>query len=350
MSVLLRQVQIPRMYDAVPDDPASAALYCSLMLRVLQDALSNCVLLVDPENLMTGEMFQSVRRWPPKYRHRCQELLRELRKRNRFVKLDASLPPVLTCGRAGCGKSLEIASSQGPDIVLAPTDCQCCSTGVGERATTVHLIDYGISHFSEIRSTRERVELADGEMTREEFERIVWVPLFRYAKHVKVFDRNIGHQFVEQVRRGSSIRVKENYARTLEWMFGLFAQLSEGRTGVHFEVTCGLDADIMSNAQMGTASDELHSFAERLAARYGGKIEMRVKVESERKMRHARFVVTDQVALMVERGFDLLRTDGLLRDVVITHTSSAGQIEAEVRTLDDAPRGALSALESLQVT
>jgi hypothetical protein len=48
----------------------------------------------------------------------------------------------------------------------------------------------------------------------------------------------------------------------------------------------------------------------------------------------SRFLFTDQIALLVARGFDLL-DDEWVRDVIITQVSDREAVEKEVRDMDD---------------
>jgi hypothetical protein len=41
------------------------------------------------------------------------------------------------------------------------------------------------------------------------------------------------------------------------------------------------------------------------------------QAEHGREMHHDRFLLTDQIALQVSRGFDLLRADGRVKDVLV---------------------------------
>ncbi len=65
---------------------------------------------------------------------------------------------------------------------------------------------------------------------------------------------------------------------------------------------------------------------------------MNVKAERHSaEMPHARCIITDQIALSADCGFDLLKRDGRIRDVVIGLLPNRGEIERQARPLPDVP-------------
>ena len=95
----------------------------------------------------------------------------------------------------------------------------------------------------------------------------------------------------------------------------------------------------------------LSQFEADMKRRYSFDFTLKIKEESGRdqEMPHARYLITDQIGILIERGFDLLWTDqqmrdnGLnpsnddrpIRDVTISRISEPNKIEAAVRKLPD---------------
>jgi hypothetical protein len=83
---------------------------------------------------------------------------------------------------------------------------------------------------------------------------------------------------------------------------------------------------------------ELRKFASHLSAQHGFTLTMTVKEDTGRaRMPHGRYLFTDQIALLVERGFDLLMGGDRIRDVEISLAADPSSVEHEMRDLPDAP-------------
>jgi len=336
--MLLLTMHLPRLYSDLPVNEAGARQHCSQMLALLRDVERNCVLLVDEGNIMTGEMFAGAHKWPQKYRKKGQELLRELGNRRRMVKVGNDATMEVACSAPGCQHAVGILNVETPDVLVGPEGCQQCASFAESGVAVTGISDYQLSSFADLRRETETIALTDGEWGRVEFEQRVWQPLFRYAKDVKIFDRYIGRHLQRERGGGFYPQLKPEYSRSLEWIFGQFAALSEGRATRVFEITCGLEEDRLSPEDMVGAAEVLRSFARMLSEKYGLHMAMNVKVERhDAKMPHARCIITDQLALSVERGFDLLRRDGRIRDVVVGLLPNRGEIERQARTLPDVP-------------
>jgi hypothetical protein len=325
--MLLRTVHIPRIYTDLPPDPYSGQ-YCALVLSILQGMEENCLLLVDDSELILKEITDGVDRWPPKYRKRAQQALTMLRKRHRFAKVPFTLLPHVGCGRAGCQCAVSIANQNKIDCLLGADNCTV------EPADAIRISDFVLSAFEARRRASQRYELADGEWDKSEFERNIWEPLFRDAKHVKLFDRMLGRTVTES----QPPAVKQNFVRGFDWVFEQFAKHNVGRSGSVFEVTSALKQSL-TPPQTKTAAETLRRFARDLSNKYGVPMTMKVKRETGTLiMPHDRFMFTDQIALWVSRGFDLLDGNGnKVRDVIIRIVTDPGKIESRISRLPDAP-------------
>jgi hypothetical protein len=343
--MLLRAIHMPLLYDEVPSDPDVADLYCSALLTLLEDTTRNGILFVDSDNLMFDVMDRGIsnkKKWQVTARKRAQEYLELLERRNRLVRIEPVSSTEASCGGQGCAQSLTLARQERPDTVITRARCTHCdllqSNGIW--ATSLH--DYAASSFRRNRNSAESVELADGEWDKKTFEQQVWAPVFRYAKHVKLFDRMLGHHLTGKLERGKplspgrQLEVGRNFTRGLEWTFAQFLAHAPIRPSRRFEVTCGLDATQFHESVLKAAASALRQYANDLSEKYGFAITMHVKRErTDAALRHARFIITDQIALVVERGFDLLRSDDKVRDVIINHVQNPEKIEREARDLID---------------
>ena len=91
----------------------------------------------------------------------------------------------------------------------------------------------------------------------------------------------------------------------------------------------------------------LQDFAKSLLKECDGRVAPSMVVYVRRRgssMSHARFLITNQVGLLVDRGFDLLDERNAVRDVQIKHVSKPGAIARHVGNLSLAPTDAIEAL------
>ena len=185
---------------------------------------------------------------------------------------------------------------------------------------------------------------ANSEWTQKNFEEKVLIPIFDRAKHVKIFDRNIGH-----ITKGT---LPDNYRLTLEWMINIFTQLSsEGERT--FEITSGVDTRFSdSTKNTGDIVDALRQFESEVKDKHGFPIKVNIKKEThDNQLPHARYLITDQIGLLIERGFDLLWGDQKMKhksldpqqddrpirdfDIKLIPYSDWGNIEKSARLLEN---------------
>jgi hypothetical protein len=335
--MILRTIHFPTAYDP-PNSVGDARYYYSGILQILSDALVNCVLLVDEEGQILQQVISSVESWPHSYRISAEKKLRRLRERKRIVKVSACDYAVDgDCSNVGCQHAAGIASSWEAELSVTPETCTCrdeCLPG----ARIVTVCEYQLSAFHERRSAAERCRLRPGEWAKERFHSEILRPVFRFAKHVKVIDRHIGRQFTNQLVRSrhSTRALRNRFEDSLEWLFECFMADSRPRDGRTFEIICGLQSTDLSDEEMAAAATELCAFAARLTNRFGLEVRMTAKAEAlNQELPHARYLITDQIALLFDRGFDLVRHDGTIRDVEVIRVDSPGEIEADARQLSD---------------
>lgn len=114
------------------------------------------------------------------------------------------------------------------------------------------------------------------------------------------------------------------------------------------QVITGVETDKLDNMQMTKVAEVIERFALELNQSYGIEVSFDVRCEKRgKKLHHARYLVTDQVVLLIERGFDLLcdgdqkkalevdSADLRVRDVSVSifERDEYSQVEAEARKL-----------------
>lgn len=321
--MLFRTIHMPGLYSRIPADSANALSYCGHLIQALLDSEKNCVILVDQKGDISNEMAVGISRWPIKCRKRAEELLEKLKKRKRlFVIPSGGFSQSLICPCHPCMAACEI--SMTPDIYMILTKNECATCALMPRS--VILEEYVVSTYNEERSKKERIELNEGEWSKFDFEDRVWKPLFRHTrKRVRLFDRFIGRTMKKE---GSTFRLEARFESALDWMLEQFASFHCGKPKPSFEIHTAVgmyETDSAKNPV--TAAQYLRDWAASRSAKYGCKIVMHVKKERiGSEMKKSRFVITDQIALFVSHGTDLLRKDGRIRGVEIFNSLEGDKI------------------------
>jgi hypothetical protein len=338
---------------SIPSDPSTQRFFYSAGIGLLYDLALAGVLIVDSGNCISSELFTAVDKWPVKYRKRAKELLTKLRVTNRIVKTADGYELAGTCPIESCKHGVAIAKNHAA-TAIAYGPCMACAGDQVPGSYLVDLAEYPLSTvFRESRLGRTLI-LGNGQWTQLEFEQKVLIPVFTYAKHVKIYDRHIGRSIWTRDAGGMPLKestVSPNYRITLEWIFKLFLATSPVKLSRVFEVCCGLDVRFMTALEIQVALKALKHFEEQMQKLTGFPFHIIVKRETRQDtLPHARYLITDQVALLIERGFDLLWSDeqmtrhGLppssqprrIRDVVVASCPDhPGQIEKAVRALPD---------------
>lgn len=330
--MFFRTLHFPTVYTTSSSGIIHTSSQCSLLLLILKSLLSNGLILVDEMGGIRRAISDAIQEWPPNYRKEGEEILIQLNKRNRFVDVPVEAGSAsLTCLEPACRLALEIARRENLDLCLAKTSC-CDCIGL---PLAVDLLSYSASGAFATILNRGSVVLGDGEWDKSLFEANILHPVLRHAKHVKVIDRWVGRS-LKWDKKTLTYKVAENYADALRWIFEQFVVTAADRYTTGFEVFCGIRA-IDCRGREEKVAQALKRWADDCTNRYGYQMTIHVKLERPtQEMRHDRYLITDQIAIHVGRGVDLLRSDRQrVRDVTLGIVHDPGKIEAEVRSLQE---------------
>ncbi len=326
--------------------------YCDSSVRILDDLIQNCFLLVDEGGVIEKELFNAVRNsWPIQYRKRGLERLTLLRCRGRFVRLaQIRYDLVQDCTKIACKHGVGISLKNETDALIVGENCHTCAKAYLKEVRPPCQTDivnawaeYSLSNFYKKRRIM-RIILKNGEWTKKNFENNILAPILRFAKHVKIIDRQIG-----RTARKDKEELSENYFRTLHWIIQLFSDIStvNNRT---IEIYCGIIADKdkrtkepSNKAELRNKLNALETFERNLQPELKKKgITIRVYKKKEllgKEVPHARYLTTDQqIGYNIDRGFDILRDDNMIRDVdvsVCDNQKDLGKIVNAARLLPD---------------
>jgi hypothetical protein len=348
--MLLRSVLLKSVLAAVPQDLVSQRLFCGIVIGILNDLAENCVVLVDEHNLTTGELFEAARRWPIKFRPSVLKLLTLLRTRHRFVKVASGYALADNCVELTCKHCIGIANAAAPAAVIASEPCVCATANLTQaRAVSVH--DYSTSPFQESRTQSRMYQLNRGEWDQHAFERIILVPLFSDAKSVKIYDRWIANSIETRgydQRVLASTEVGERFRNALEWIIQVFLAAST-QSLKRLEVFSAVDTRNKDRNEIAIILAALKAFETDIRSKYNfPSFDLIVKEETRQsRMLHSRYLLTDQVGVLMERGFDLFLDDSAMRDMkldptrdvrriqdcIVAYCPEAAKVEGVVRTL-----------------
>ncbi|MCL1469147.1 hypothetical protein [Argonema antarcticum] len=338
--MLVRTILLPSVLKA---NPENQSVHYGMMIGLLQDLEKNGVVLLDETNCIKAALFQDIGNLPVKFRKKAEVLLKDLKKKNRFVEL--SLPDVFKpiCKNKPCQQCIRIGKEYLPPAILVSYGCKECTETQLALFPSVEVIDvaeYRISNLFESHLKQVDRVFLNGESKQDKFEQEIFIPLFRDAKHIKIYDRWIGRSALQPPDIG---QIGDNYKLTLEWIIDVF--LRESRLGVScvLEVYCGLDTRNICQAKIRTFVASLRQFESEMRHTHSfPNFKLIIKKETQaNQMPHDRYLITNQVAISIARGFDLLldkRKDPYprrVRDVTIAYCSEAAKIEQAVRSLPD---------------
>lgn len=258
--MLLLTITSPSIFDLSAYSGTDKGLYCSLVIGVLHDLLENGIILVDEKNVVLKEISSLISTWPIKYRKKCQQLIRDLQYRNRFVQFSqADYTLKTTCNKQFCQHCIGISIVAPNSTLLTTGDCYDCACKYMPKTTVTDIASYFFSnHFRECRNNKAYI-LGDGEWSKSVFENKIFSPLFLHAKDIKILDRWIGRS-VTPKGGGGSIDFSNNYQRTLEWIFDLFFTRTRPRNKGNVEVFCGLDTTRLSTTQKAATISAIRVF------------------------------------------------------------------------------------------
>jgi len=323
------------------------------LVRMLRDLSENCIIFIDRDATLAREFFEELNMWPVKYRKPAKELLTRLRRYNRLIKMAPSSLLKKGCSFPSCHIGVTTAEAARTDAVVACDQCQPCASSQLV-VSVVSVSDYHTSSFCSERSRLLQVRAANGEIHDQAFEQRVLRPLFAFAKQVRIYDRYIGRSIPPAPGSGNRLDVLlgERYRRSLEWLARCLAHSTQHETPPDLFIYCGVQAWRFPRESVYLSVSELRTFAESLNEKYGLRVTVVFKEEAPgREMMHARYLITDQIGVLIERGVDLLWTNAEmhraslspgrdprpLRDFAVFYCDSddSHQIEKEMRHLPD---------------
>jgi hypothetical protein len=323
--MLVNAVHLPKAYDS-SEDPLGQ-MYEALVLNLLVDAQQGTLLFVDQEGTLRKAMTSYLDRWDVNKRKRAKELLANLDKRRRILRLPTTgvRPPGTECRQPGCSQALHLTSAYQTDLVIRPTACP-----------DVHLCDRGPGHFMdpvEYASYRGREDLTaaqsfrctPGEFTASQIEDLVWKPLLRHCRKLTIVDYALGSHIVAKVSglREDTIReatVNPGYRSTARWVVEqMHATAPVTADERELTIYTGIRTNLVTPARRDDVLTALKRLEDDLQV-VSRKVKVRIVVKAETTaahLEHARFLATDQFAFVLDRGMELLDDKGNVREVIL---------------------------------
>jgi len=344
--MLVQATLSPQLLAGVPVYPFSQKLFCNLWLGLLYDFAESCVVILPGNHATEGDYFMAVSMWPAKYKKRAQELVTMLHQRRRFIPSQVAYAPAATCSDVGCQAFIGVTVANTDAFHLFDEKCSACPNSAALAPRSLEALEYFISQLSRHRRERIAYILGDGQWQQAEFERAILKPILGTAKHVKIYDRWIGRSAFDKNRR--LIRFNDNYKRTLEWVVQVYSDTGGSARCRVFEIYCGIEGHLISAGQRAQLRSEMQNFEAAVRRASGIPVQLFLKEESRAlQLAHGRYLITDQVSIVIDRGFDLLWDDKRMqganlnptvdlrriRDVAVLLCNDCNSIETQTRRL-----------------
>ena len=340
----------PPAFEIPLDGDPSA--FCALALNFLHEIVENCVILVDRcvPSLTSAAIIRALDKWPHKYRVPAKFLLGKLREQRRFVSI-SNYSEALSCKGKTCAHTVGIACNAHPTAILVRKECQSGIRSLLSKTDVITFSDYPISEFSRLRRAAKHIGIPFGNMTQEDADERIFGPVIRHATHVKIIDRYIGRSVPGRDSGVAALSI--DYQRSLEWICNIYhrAVTQNGTMAkATLEIWCGLESNQLASTDIAAAVKHLRAWESKMQAKGIPNLSLHIKKESHLgAMPHARYLITDQLALLVDRGFEILCSDSqmrtlslnasrtlrLLRDCEIALLPDSSRIFTEIRRLDN---------------
>ena len=327
-------------------------LRSNAVLMALQDLVRDCLLVSCNRSCTPEALLNSISRWPTEYRKAGQEVLRRLKQQNRFVhrvkdtetNKAFTCPPFAECSASTCLEHVaELPSFCVPRATLSVEPCATRLRSEGCSSIVV-IEEYSTSTFKQ--RSKGPIIIADGELSSSEFAERILVPVFRHASFIRIVDRWVGRSLVTPEGEEDGLA---NYRRTLTWICELIKS-SAHDCPQRLEILTGVDRGPLDMRALQKVVADFGKMGCDLQHSTGLEIAFDIRLETRRqKLQHARYLVTDQVVLLIERGFDLLWDDKRMqiakldpavaeprvRDVSVSicERDDYGKVEVETRKL-----------------
>jgi len=321
--MLVRTVILPSAFAAISETPS---VFYRVVITLLESLAKNGLILIDEQEYIQKFLLAEIDKWPQKYRKEAKVALKRLNEKNRFVKVSIKNESVLNCAKKPCYHCIEIALNYCPTAVITRQECYLCATQHLAMANTVKVVDVVEDSISDFFPSD--YFLGKGEWTQQEFEQKILIPLLRDAKDIKIYDRFIGRSILTNNAA--------KYQLTLGWIIEVFLRERGSRFKGVFEVYGGVGIGILKK-EIPIAVDQLRNLENELKKKYPNFQLIIKKETSKSQMLHDRFLITNQVAVSLGRGFNLLYGSNprCVQDVSIAYCSEPGKIEQAVRNLPD---------------
>lgn len=332
---------------ACPDGSAEHTIqiqraFCALAVSFLRDIEENCVILTDacsPAKI-TASLSSNLDAWPQKYRIEAKAVLQRLRERRRIISC-TGYSEAEKCNGQPCAHTLGITLHVLPRAVLVKDNCLKCVPAMPGKTDVITWENYSISEFSRTRRESKQIRITFADFDQCRAEDLVFEPIMRYATHVNVVDRYIGRSV--PARGNGLANFSNDYQRSLEWLIDIYRR-SVTRRGTAdkstMEVWCGLETYNLSPADVTNAVVQLRAWEQKIIGKRVPNFKLHIKKElPNAQMPHARYLITDQATVLVDRGFDLLCSDSQMRTNSLDPARHSRRLrDCEVVLLNDAKR------------
>jgi hypothetical protein len=359
--MLLRTVLLPSVLSSIPANPDAAELFFPLVIRLLQDLSENCTIVVDDRNTSGGipigvaDLYTAIEKWPEKFRIPASKAIQALQKAKRVVVIGAAPEPREECVLPECRHIIGLTMrtlAKDSCVVIAGGGCTACCLGVLPQERVVSITDYPASEFLLRRKEAMTVLLGDGDWTHDRFEEKILTPVLRDSQLIKLYDRMIAAKMLprEAARAGPvSCSIPANYSLTIQWILATFARCSSA-ADKKAEIYTTVDTSYMDKNHLAAVTKGAESFVAEMMNKTGVRPTLFLKSETPRmRMPYGRYLITDRVGILVERGFDLLWDDAAMikigrdpskhprpvRDVMLSNCPYSERIETSTAKLRD---------------
>lgn len=311
--MIVECIQHPLIYDI--DNLNEDRL--EILLMHLDQLIVNGILLSDNDKCILNNIKLNINKWPNELQHRVNQRLYTLAKNNRIRYIESSSKHTdKTCKENYCDTFYSLIEESLSSCIVTK---ECNKFMTHKNIEFVGLTNYTTSDL--YRKLQRDDIIIDESTSKDIFNREIIMPISKYTSVFKIYDR----VFVNSMTENNN-DVSDNFKRGLEYLLKL---LNDNYTNKNFriEIYSSLRYGI-DNRNYKSIRENLLKYVETLKKNY--KLDIRVFVKDKYELfPHSRHFVTDEVALTIDKGLDLLNYKNEINRNIISIMNSEKIIEIE---------------------
>jgi hypothetical protein len=304
--------------------------YYECIFHYLDTISKNGIIIEDEVGEENKIISNYVSKWPLKQRKKVEEKLKILNKRFRIIKgVSKNTNVTFDCKDDSCDIFHSMFDNEFRAVIVPE---KCSNDLYVSSKEIVRINEYTNSDYYNDINKRAHVITAN-KYTFETFKNNIMIPLFKYAKSIKIVDR----MFADHIN-DTSMEL-DNYKKGIESLIKIICEANVKSSGLLLEIYSSFTYN--ENSSLGTELarckiTNINSYIQTLNKTHNINLKCLFK-KGFNDMPHDRFILSNQIGIQIGRGIDIVNFNNKLRDntISILEFNDRNDIEKFVRSLDN---------------